>query len=71
MAPTISKEQIETAVRPTIEAIEPEFAAALISLPSQEEIAIRAYSYWEARGHVGGSAEEDWFRAERELACTA
>ena len=32
-----------------------------------EEIAALAYSYWEARGYQGGSAEEDWFRAEHEL----
>ena len=31
------------------------------------EVARLAYSYWEARGFVGGSAEEDWLRAEREL----
>ena len=35
--------------------------------PSQEEIARLAYSYWEARGRQGGSAEADWLRAEREL----
>jgi len=32
-----------------------------------EAIAKRAYSYWEARGFQGGSAEEDWLRAEAEL----
>jgi len=32
-----------------------------------EEIARLAYSYWEARGGQGGSAEEDWLRAERQL----
>ena len=26
-----------------------------------------AYSYWVARGCEGGSPEEDWLRAEREL----
>jgi hypothetical protein len=35
--------------------------------PSSEEIARLAYSYWEARGYQGGSPEEDWLRAEREL----
>ena len=34
----------------------------------REETALRAYSYWEQRGYTGGSAEEDWLRAERELA---
>lgn len=33
----------------------------------REAIAGLAYSYWEARGYSGGSAEEDWLRAEREL----
>jgi len=32
-----------------------------------EEIARLAYSYWEARGCQGGSADEDWLRAEQEL----
>jgi hypothetical protein len=34
---------------------------------THHEIAERAYSYWEARGREGGSAEEDWLRAIREL----
>ncbi|MGA8027263.1 MAG: DUF2934 domain-containing protein [Bryobacteraceae bacterium] len=34
---------------------------------SQQEIAQLAHSYWVARGYAGGSAEEDWLRAEREL----
>jgi chitodextrinase len=36
-------------------------------LPSQEDIALLAYSYWQARGCEGGSAVEDWLRAEQEL----
>ncbi len=35
--------------------------------PRQEDIAKLAHSYWVARGHAHGSAEEDWLRAEREL----
>ncbi len=35
--------------------------------PSNEEIAKLAHSYWIARGHAHGSAEEDWLRAEQEL----
>jgi hypothetical protein len=30
-------------------------------------VARLAYSYWEARGFAGGSAEEDWLRAEQEI----
>jgi len=33
----------------------------------QEEIARLAHSYWEARGCQGGSPEDDWLRAQREL----
>jgi hypothetical protein len=33
----------------------------------REETARIAYSFWEARGYHGGSAEEDWFRAAQEL----
>ncbi len=34
---------------------------------AHQEIALLAYSYWQARGCENGSPEEDWFRAEREL----
>lgn len=36
-------------------------------VPSFDQIARRAYSYWETRGGNNGSAEDDWLRAEREL----
>jgi hypothetical protein len=32
-----------------------------------EQIALLAYSYWESRGCQGGSPEEEWYRAEREI----
>jgi len=35
--------------------------------PGSNDIARLAYSFWEARGFQGGSPEEDWLRAEREL----
>ncbi len=35
--------------------------------PDAAEVARLAYSYWEARGCQGGSPEEYWLRAEREL----
>jgi len=33
----------------------------------QEQVALLAYSFWEARGCSGGSPEEDWYRAEQEI----
>jgi hypothetical protein len=38
-----------------------------VSVPTRDDIADLAYSYWEARGCHGGSPWEDWFRAEEEL----
>ena len=34
---------------------------------SDSDIASRAYERWQGRGQPDGSAEEDWFEAEREL----
>jgi len=48
--------------------VEPFVTSTEISTePLREEIARLAYSYWEARGCQGGSAEEDWLRAEVEI----
>jgi hypothetical protein len=33
----------------------------------RHRIAQLAYTYWESRGHQGGSAEQDWLRAEAEI----
>jgi hypothetical protein len=33
----------------------------------EDQIARLAYALWEARGGNGGSAEEDWLRAEQEI----
>lgn len=48
-------------------AVELAVATASFQSPTQEEIAIRAYLLAESRGFQGGSMEEDWLRAEREL----
>ena len=42
-------------------------AAAPVAEPMYEQVAILAYSYWEARGYQGGSERDDWFRALNEL----
>jgi len=39
--------------------------------PSETEIAALAYTYWAGRGCQGGSPEEDWLRAEKELRAKA
>ena len=39
--------------------------------PSREQIAIRAYYHWLARGKPVGTDWEDWFEAERQLTATA
>jgi len=36
-------------------------------IPVQDDIARLAYFLWEARGGTGGSAEEDWLRAEQAI----
>jgi hypothetical protein len=49
----------------------PAAAAVSSSKPEsldKEAVAALAYSYWEARGYQPGSPEEDWIRAEQELA---
>jgi hypothetical protein len=62
----VPPKRVARAVSP---ALEPEIAApaAGAAQPEREAIARLAYAYWEARGHQGGSPEEDWNRAEREL----
>ncbi len=53
----------ETATAPFVPA-----AAEISRQPiRKEEIERLAYSYAEARGFQGGSPDEDWLRAEREL----
>jgi hypothetical protein len=42
-------------------------AAPALANPAHDQIAALAYSYWEARGRQGGSAEADWLLAERQL----
>jgi hypothetical protein len=36
--------------------------------PTYENIALLAYALWQESGCPEGSSEEDWFRAEQELA---
>ena len=41
--------------------------AVAVEEPTREQIASLAYAIWQARGCQGGSAEEDWSQAERQL----
>jgi hypothetical protein len=58
---------IEELVEETVMA-QPEtpLSAGLSPEDAHAAIARLAYGYWEARGCTGGSAEEDWLRAEAE-----
>ena len=39
--------------------------------PEPDHVAELAYTLWESRGCPIGSPEDDWFKAEHELASTA
>ena len=54
-------------VSSTSEISSPASARATEPVIDREAVALLAYSYWEARGFTGGSPEEDWLKAEREL----
>jgi len=56
-----------TAVAPNSETSEKVVPSRVGSAPAENEIAALAYTYWMDRGCQGGSPEEDWLRAEREL----
>ena len=59
-AVTAKHSKAKTATTTTLEQIAPQMS-------EQEEIALQAYLYSEARGFVGGSPQEDWLRAEQAL----
>ena len=47
---------------------EPNVSPSPTNTPDQSAIATRAYELWIQRGRPDGSDQEDWFRAEQELA---
>jgi hypothetical protein len=65
MAPTMAMEVAEPNV--PAESAKLDSAVHPVTIPANEEIANLAYSLWEARGGIGGSAEEDWLTAEAQL----
>jgi hypothetical protein len=72
MSPALErKTQKEPKVSPTTEpdvTVKDDVEESIFSKPPHEDIAVLAYSYWLERGQADGSSEEDWLRAERELA---
>jgi hypothetical protein len=65
------KKQPGRKVSPTPEpdvTVKDDIEESIFSKPSHEDISVLAYSYWIERGQPDGSPEEDWLRAERELA---
>ncbi len=71
-APTRRKKTVVDAAAP--DAAQTVSAAAASSLPvtragepSWDEIRLRAYEIYKRRSGHGGSAQEDWLQAEREL----
>ena len=65
------KKQSSREVSPTPEpdvTVKDDIEESVFSKPSHEDISVLAYSYWLERGQPDGSPEEDWLRAERELA---
>jgi len=63
--PRVSRTKGSASSTPKISSPSPERTAGPVI--DREAISVLAYSYWEARGFTGGSPEEDWLRAEREL----
>ena len=56
-----SEEEVATPLSSTVSNANTEY------LPSHEEIAALAYTYWAERGYAHGNPEHDWLRAEAEL----
>jgi hypothetical protein len=64
---TVTKKQTvaeKVAVAPVKQTVAEKVTA---TTPNHEEIARLAQQYWAERGYHDGQAEQDWFRAEREL----
>jgi hypothetical protein len=60
--------ETEAAVAGPVEIEQPANSIVLsVTLPTVNQVSALAYSYWETRGRQGGSPEEDWIRAEKEL----
>ncbi len=65
-APYLKEQPSEATATPEDSAPAPSFSGDG-HVPSHESIAVLAYSYWLERNGNEGSAQEDWFRAEKDL----
>jgi hypothetical protein len=68
---TASKRTVTPAVAVEVDAVAAAPTPAAVVKPTNEQIAALAYSFWEARGYQGGSEEEDWLRAEKQLSASS
>ncbi len=62
-----STTQTATAVPEDTARPAPDLPVADPAPASEEEVAVRAYERWLARGRPLGSPDEDWYEAERDL----
>jgi hypothetical protein len=52
-------------------ALESQRKNSVTAAPEPDHVTKLAYTLWESRGCPIGSPEEDWFKAEQQLASTA
>jgi hypothetical protein len=68
---TPSVRKVKTSVNGTASAAPAQTVAVppiVIFTPSEDEVRVRAYELFMARGYTHGADLDDWFAAERELA---
>ncbi len=63
----VTSVEIESETVSALTPVENAYEAMTVSEPTYAEVAALAYSFWESRGCQGGSPEEDWLMAERQL----
>ena len=56
-----------TAKVPVSPAGVPNSAMTVPSMPSHEQVSLRAYEIYQSNGYAQGRDQQDWFRAEQEV----
>jgi hypothetical protein len=68
---TTTKRTVPSTVAVDVPAVAAETMTATVvptfAVPTHDQIAALAYSFWESRGYQGGSQQDDWLRAEQQL----